>query len=97
LRRSFEREDRKIGTDSLAIVTVDTQIGLLYRRRVVSFRVEPLGELENISWAIFDTVAAPFASVFYDIDHPFGNHDLFGIQGNAPEFHLLTSSNVINW
>jgi hypothetical protein len=77
-------------------MTVDTQIRLLYRRRVISSRVEALGNLQNISWAVFDTVSAPFASVFYDIDHPFGNDDLFCIQGNAPEFHLLTSSNVMN-
>jgi len=63
---------------------------------VVSFRVEALGDLQNSSWAIFDTVAAPFAPVFYDIDDPFGNDDLFCIQGNAPELHLLTSSNAIN-
>lgn len=94
MRRSFHRVDRKIGTDGLAIVTIDTQIRLLYRRRMVPFGVEALGGFENISWAIFNTVAAPLASVFYDIDHSPGNDDLFRIEGNAPKLHLLTSQNV---
>jgi hypothetical protein len=61
---------------------------------MVPLGVEAFGGFKNISRAIFDTIAAPLASVFYYIDCSAGDDDLVGILGNTPESHLLTSSNV---
>jgi len=58
---------------------------------MVSLCVEALGRRENVSWAIFDTVAAALAPVLDDVDLSLGNHYFTGIQGNAPEFHVSIS------
>jgi len=46
---------------------------------MVAFGIEALGGPQNVSGAIFNTVAAPFAPVFYYIDDPFRNDDFFGV------------------
>jgi hypothetical protein len=61
---------------------------------VISLGVKAFGSLENASWAIFDAIAAPLASLFDYIDHPPRYDDLLGIQGNAPELHTLIPLNV---
>jgi hypothetical protein len=76
-------------------VTVDAQIGLLHHRGVISPVIEPAGSLQNASRAIVDAVAAPLAPILYDINRSPGDDDVFGIEGNSPEFHLLTSANVM--
>jgi hypothetical protein len=58
---------------------------------MISFGVETVGEFQNISRAIFDAVAAPFATVFYYVDYSLGDDDLLGIQRDAPELHLFVS------
>jgi hypothetical protein len=95
LRRGFHRKDGKIGADGLAVVTVYAQVGLLDLRGMISSVVEPPGSFQNPSRAIVDAVAAPLAPILYDMDHPPGYDDLFGIEGNSPEFHLLTSANIV--
>jgi hypothetical protein len=38
---------------------------------MISFGVEAPGGFQDVSGAIFNTVSAPFAPVFYYMDHPF--------------------------
>jgi hypothetical protein len=76
-------------------VTVYTQIGLLYRRRVIPLVVKAAGSFQHTPWAIIDAVAAPLAPVLYDVDHPPGYDYLAAIEGNTPKFHLLSSANIV--
>ena len=79
----------KIGADSLAVMTVDAKIGLLYRRGVVSLGVEALGRFKDIPRTIFNAISATLAPVLYDMDLSFGHNYFTGIQGNTPEFHIV--------
>jgi hypothetical protein len=54
---------------------------------VIALRVETFGGPKNVSRAIFDTIPASLAPVFYDMNLSPGNHYFFGIQGNTPELH----------
>lgn len=94
MRRRLNREDGKIGADGLAVVAIYALIGLLDHRGVISPVIEPAGSFQNSSRAIIDAVAAPFAPFLYDVDHSPGDDDLLGIEGNSPEFHLLTFADV---
>ena len=71
-------------------MTVDTAVWYLYGGRVITFLIKLGGELKDVSWTIFNTVATSLAAVFQDIDHPSGNLDVIRIEWNSPVRHDLS-------
>jgi hypothetical protein len=69
-------------------VAIDAPLGLQHFGRVVPFFIETGGKGQDVLGAELDTIAAPLAPIFDDVNHTLGNLNGLGIQWYAPELHL---------
>jgi len=89
LRLGLHRKDGKLGTDNLAVVTIDAFALLGDHRRVVALAVEFVGKLEDILGTEFDAVAAAFTPVVDDAHRAPRDLDLLGIKRDSPKRHVI--------
>lgn len=89
VRLKFNRKNSELRTDNFTKMTVDTLLRLRDHRWMVPLAIEMPAELQNVPGAELDTVAAPFAAIFNDGDHPPGDLNLLGIKGYSPKCHSL--------
>ena len=74
-------------------MTVHTVIGLLDSRGMIALLVERGGKLEDTSGTVLDTISAPLAAIFKDINNATGNLYFFCIKWNPPKNHGIFLEN----
>jgi len=73
-------------------MTIDASFGLAHLRRVISLFIKTAGNGEDAAWAKFDAVAAPLATILYNVNDPLGNVDRVRIKRHPPELHFCLYS-----
>ena len=68
-------------------MAVDAFAWFDHRRRMVTLAVEPVGKLQDVLGAEFDTVATPLASIVDDVDLPPGDLDFLGVERDSLKCH----------
>jgi hypothetical protein len=90
---SLHRENGEFRTEKLAIVAVQTVVGLDHRG-VVPLGIVSLGKFQNFPRTIFDAISATLASIRDDMDFAPSDLNFFRIQWNPPVFHRPFLENI---
>jgi hypothetical protein len=87
--------DREFRTYQAAKAALDAVFGLEnYFRRVIAFGIESFANLEASIRTKLYTKAATFAPTFYNMNFPLGDRVSLSVQGQAPKFHIVFSTEM---